>query len=278
MNTKSEAFAVDLSNDGIYLWHRKPARKWEFVGSVPLDSGNLRQQLEKLRIVAQDINAPSYDAIVRIPTSEVQTLTVPHDMDADNSWEVRIVSALEEAAGTSVRTLAFDIDRGDGTSDISIAWVPMAVIKQAETFVHLIGFNPTRYTTDVDVAAFPRNPNFQVADYKSSAIRQPKADEPDVYEDVREAALLEVEVEPEELGNNEVKKSKNEFDTSWFIALFLILALIIAAIYYWPGFKPYWPGFMKADETSMNLIQGWPFFANGENSSAIHFEKSKTIL
>jgi len=281
MNTEPETFAVDLSNDGIFLWHRKPAKKWEFVGSVPLDSGNLRRQLEKLRIVARDINAPSYDAIVRIPTSEVQTLTVAHDTDADSSWEVRIVCALEEAAGTSVRTLAFDIDRGDGTSDISIAWVPMAVIKQAETFVHLIGFTPTRYTTDVDATAFPRNPNFQIANYISPTVGQPEElHDLAIQEDIPEAALLEIEpkAEPEVVAPNAIKKQKNGFDTSWFIALFLILALIVAAILYWPGFKQYWPNFMKPTETSMNWVSDRPFFAANENWPANSFEKSKTIL
>lgn len=162
MNIEPETFAVDLSNDGIFLWHRKLGQKWEFLGSVPLDSGNLRQQLEKLKAVAQRINAPSHDAVVRIPTSEVHTLTVANDPKSDTSWEQRIVAALETTAKAPIKTLAFDIDRGDGTSDISIAWTQMAVIEQAETFVHLIGFTPTRYTTDVKAADFPRNPNFKI--------------------------------------------------------------------------------------------------------------------
>jgi hypothetical protein len=242
MNTEPETFAVDLSNDGIYLWYRKSGQKWEFLGSVPLDSGNLRQQLEKLKIIAKGINAPSHEAVVRIPTSEVHTMTVANDPESDASWEIRIALALEAAAKAPIKTLAFDIDRGDGTSDISIAWTQMAVIEQAETFVHLIGFTPTRYTTDVNTSDFPRNPNFQIT--KPAGTVETPDTEQDVaaWEQTPVADIIEMETEVEEITHKEDKPVKNGFDVFWFIALTLILILIIAAILYWPGFKQYWPG------------------------------------
>lgn len=255
MKIQPEPFAVDLSSDGIFLWHRKPGKKWEFLGSVPLNSGNLRQQLETLKTTAEGIEAPSQDAIVRIPTAEVQTLTVAYDLDTDSSWETRIISAIEAASGVSIRTLAFDIDRGDGTSDMSVAWTPMAVIEQAETFVNLIGFHPTRYTTDVDVTDFPRNPNFQIADYhdapedisgdteapnatdatKSPALQttnpaptlDPLTDYPKVMEKVSNFFA------PASLHDSRTKYPKGDFRFLWFSAIILILVILIAAYFYY---------------------------------------------
>jgi len=233
MEKQPEPFAVDLSNDGIFLWHRKPAKKWEFLGSAPLSAGNLRQQLETLKNIAMDIDAPSYDAIVRIPTAEVNTLSVSHDPDADTSWEIRIVSAIEAAAGVSIRTIAFDIDRGNGSSDISIAWTPMAVIKQAETFVHLFGFRPTHYTTDVNTTDFPRNPNFQLADYHAQSEDMTNNDNPSDVQATQDTVSLAT---PSQINTTapQYQHTKSGFGFIWFIALFIILAMLMAGLYFWP--------------------------------------------
>lgn len=284
MNTEPEAFAVDLSNDGIFLWHRKPSKKWEFLSRAPLNSGNLRQHLEKLKTVVQAISAPSLDAVVRIPSSEVHTLTVAHDPDTDISWEVRIISALEAVAKAPIKTLAFDIDRSGETSDICIAWTQMAVIEQAKTFVHLIGFNPTRYTTDVNIADFPRNPNFQITDNTTILDDQIHPESPDTSADNTIAAYqplgedIQAETTPVTPVQEQDKPAKSDFGIFWFIALFLILALVIAAIYYWPGFQQYWPDQQGSLQINHNLAQDQLFSAIEPNSPAIHFEKSKTIL
>ncbi len=229
MITEPEPFAVDLSNDGIFLWHRKPARKWEFLGSVPLNSGNLRQQLEALTQTVLGIDAPSNAAIVRIPSAEVKTLTVAHDPDAQARWEVRIVASLEATAGLSIKELAFDIDRRHTTPDICVAWTPMTVIRQAETFVHLIGFDPTYYTTDLDIADFPRNPSFQVTNYQAH---------PDKH--ITDSQNTQTEMTPPEIASRISLPAKIVIDPKatprlrWFIPLFFLIAILIAAIYYWP--------------------------------------------
>jgi len=270
MEKQPEPFAVDLSNDGIFLWHRKPAKKWEFLGSVPLNSGNLRQQLETLKNIAMNIDAPSYDAVVRIPTAEVNTLTVPHDPGADTSWEIRIVSAIEAAASVSIRTIAFDIDRGNNSSDISIAWTPMSVIKQAETFVHLIGFRPTRYTTDLNTTDFPRSPNFQITDYYIQSEDMPNSDNtPDEQETPDTVSLAT----PPQAGTTapHFQQTKSGFGFIWFISLFIILAMLLAGLYFWPRVQQ-----SAILETDLRINQ--PFFAIVGSVSAIGFEKNKTIL
>lgn len=280
MNIDPVPFAVDLSNDGIFLWHRKPAKKWEFLGSVPLNSGNLRQQLESLKTIATNVAETSNNAIVRIPTAEVRTLTVPYEPDTEEGWEIRIVSALENASGTSIRELAFDIDRGDGSSDISVAWTPMSVVKQAETFVHLIGFMPTRYTTDVDPADFPRNPSFQLADYQataddiSSATDTPQDDV--IYSDPEISPIPEpVDSAPSEGAppaptdtSPYNKYSKGDFGFVWFIALFLILALLISAIYFWPSIQ-------QSAESVSEIGIDQPFFAIATDSTQFTLKTTK---
>ncbi|MFK5996688.1 MAG: hypothetical protein QM492_01120 [Rhodobacterales bacterium] len=230
MMNEPEPFAVDLSNNGIFLWHRKRSRKWEFLGSVPLNSGNLRQQLETLKQTILRIDAASNAAIVRIPSAEVKTFTLSPDPDENARWEVRIVASLEAAAGISIRELAFDIDRGNATPDISVAWTPMAVLQQAEAFVHLIGFIPTYYTTDLNRADFPRNPNFQITDYQSppqSAKISPEAP-------ITEAIQQPIDISQPTAAYPATNRPKATFGGRWFITLILLIAILITAIYYWP--------------------------------------------
>jgi hypothetical protein len=136
------------------------------------------------------------------------------------------VSELEKASGGSIKELVFDIDRSDNTSDINVAWAAMDVIKQAETFVHLIGFNPAYYTTDLDKSVFPRNPNFQVIDYKTTP--------EDFFNETYELTeSVSEEQTPTPTGQN-IINSTNEFGILWFVALFLIILFLLSAIYFWP--------------------------------------------
>jgi hypothetical protein len=239
MKTELEPFAVDLSNDGIFLWHRKPEKKWEFLGSVPLNTGNLRVQLEDLKKTIQGVDQALNTTVVRLPSAEVQTLTVAHDPNTSDSWESRIVSALEEAADAPIKQLAFDIDRGDGTSDISVAWTPMPVIKQAEAFVRLIGFEPTRYTTDLHIADFPRNPNFQIVDY--STVPEDLSQTDDFTESDEVTSNFETpetpavqQMEIDDRVTPKTTHSKGDFGFIWFMVMFVIGALLVLAVYFWP--------------------------------------------
>jgi hypothetical protein len=261
MMNEPEPFAVDLSNDGIFLWHKKPAKKWEFLGSVPLNSGNLRQQLESLKQTVLGIDAPSNAAIVRIPVAEVKTFTLSPDPDGNTRWETRIMSSLEAAAGMPIKQLAFDIERGQATSDICVAWTPMTVIHQAETFVHLIGFKPTHYTTDLDIADFPRNPRFEITDY------QPVPDEniPDIE---HTQTVIPEPAAPFELPKNEqpaITPKKGDIYL-WVIALLLIISLLTAAFYYWPRTQK------SAYSEPVSFKNSYIMPAH-QSPRAIHFEK-----
>lgn len=55
------------------------------------------------------------------------------------------------------------------------------------------------------------------------------------------AAIVELESKIDANMPIDGKPVKKGFDSFWLIALILILAMIIAAILYWPGFKQYWP-------------------------------------
>lgn len=225
-------FAVDLSNDGIFLWHRKHGRKWEFLGSVPLNSGNLRQQLDGLKEKSASIDALSLETIVRIPLAEVKTLTISPQPETVKGWEMLIVSELEKAANRSINELAFDFDRMAGTSDIQVAWTTVDVIKQAQTFVHLIGFEPTFYTTDLDPSLFPRNPNFLLVDnlatpkkeatppVKSEPVTVDPIDPENPYPTFKDEIII-------------IDERKVRMGFMALFAVFLIVILTIAAVYLW---------------------------------------------
>ncbi len=256
MKQEPEPYAVDLSNDGIFLWHRKPAKKWEFLGSVPLNSGNLREQLEDLSIIAKNTGAPSNHAIVRIPTAEVRTLIVDQVTYTATDMETRIIEALEDASKASVKTLAFDIARHDNDEKINIAWTHLAVIEQAATFVHLIGFEPTQYTTDLDASVFPRNPDLKPVDYPEAS---------GVDTSAQPVEPPEPNTEPAPISNIEhTEPQKSDIEPIWFVVLIFIIALIIAAIYFWPDYNlsGIFGASFKADQR---------IFAIANDASTIHF-------
>lgn len=281
MTQTPSAFALDLSNDGIFLWHRKPTQKWEFLGSVPLTSGNLRQQLETLKQTAEAIDPGLRTAIVRIPTAEVRTLTVYDDPETDISLEERIVQTLETAAGASIRDILFDIERDANGIDFKVAWTRIDVVKQAETFVHLIGFTPSQYTTDVDANAFPRRPNFQLLQ-QPEAIEEPLETEVisamEEFEEVDDddpiaESLFNTDDTTEEKAEpkTEIPPAKAEFGFLWFIALFLILGTILAGIYLWPKIH-------QTAQYQNGVTYDQPILASSSTSQIFPFEKSKLIL
>ncbi len=288
MTQTPSAFALDLSNDGIFLWHRKPAQKWEFLGSVPLTSGNLRQQLEKLKLTAETIDPGPRSAIVRIPTAEVKTLSILDTPDAETSLEQRIVQTLEAAAQTTIRDLLFDIERGTDGSDYKVAWTHIDVVKQAETFVHLIGFTPSQYTTDVDSSAFPRRPNFQLhPDPVQQAPQEQTIQDPMEAEVTSAMAAFEEVYDDEPIHENlfqddaapvedteqsvETTPAKAEFGFLWFVALFLILGTIIAGIYLWPKIH-------KSAQYQNEISYDQPILASLSSDPFFSFEKPNLIL
>lgn len=156
-------FAVDLSQDGIYLWHRNPPQKWEFLGEVSLTSGNLRNQIESVITKKLGEFSSNTDTIVRIPNAEVNVFSLSFSDDT-TPWEMQISKALEQASNLPFDQLSFDVDQNKNDDSIYIAWTPNQVIDQASKFVRLLGFNPQIYTTDLDKKSFPRTPYFALSE------------------------------------------------------------------------------------------------------------------
>ncbi len=268
------SFALDLSSDGIFLWHRKPSQKWEFLGSVPLTSGNLRQQLETLKQTAETIAAGPRQAIVRIPTAEVKIISIPDDPNAEISVERRIIQSLEAAAQRPIKEILFDIERGPDGSGVTVAWTLVDVVKQAETFVHLIGFTPTQYTTDVDGSAFPRRPNFQLQSEPAEKTPSETNETTAAMGKFEDTANHDQDQAEDVTANDPIvdeQTPKSEFGFMWFVALFLILGTIVAGIYLWPKIH-------RAAEQQSNAIYDQPNFASSSKSLIFPFEKGKMIL
>ncbi|KAB7615429.1 hypothetical protein F9L33_01290 [Amylibacter sp. SFDW26] len=284
MTQTPSAFALDLSNDGIFLWHRKPEQKWEFLGSVPLTSGNLRQQLETLKQAAEAIEPGPRSAIVRIPTAEVKTLIIKGNPDSSISLEEHIVRTLEHAANMPIKNILFDIEHAKDGIDFNVAWTSVDVVKQAETFVHMIGFTPSQYTTDVNANAFPRRPNFQLHPASPAPVTPQDSLESEVIsameefdDDYDDDSIVEnlfnegdEEVEPS-VQTDQSPPAKTEFGLLWFVALFLILGSILAGIYLWPKIH-------KTAQHGNGASYDQLILASSITPQIFSFEKSKLIL
>jgi|GEM_PF-2175152 len=298
MTQTPSAFALDLSNDGIFLWHRKPEQKWEFLGSVPLTSGNLRQQLEGLKHTAETVDAGPRSAIVRIPSAEVRTFALSDDPDAIESLEHRLVEQLEKAAGLPIKEVVFDLERTADHTVMNVAWTPLDVIKQAETFVHMIGFTPSNYTTDVEQNAFPRRPSFQIpappapTQVQAQAPVAPQAaltptpsvetetidiaddiqdpvDDVPIMENIFQEHTDDIDAAPAPQATAPVEKAG--FGFAWFLALFLIIGTVIAVLYLWPKIH-------QSDVSEADVAPNQPIIAKADSPQIFPFEKTKLSL
>lgn len=252
MTSQSSPFAVDLSNDGIFLWHQAVGEKWAFVGKASLTDGDLRQELDQLKQKALAMGTEALDAVVRIPSSEVYCLTVRQNPDSDVSWENRIVSALKSASGHAMRDIAFDIERPDRTQDIQVAWVKMDVISQAQKFVSLIGFTATRFTTDIDAGLFPRNPDFQI----TAPTALPTAVTPAAPEH-RQVAQY----------SNTMPAPTSGFNFTWAIGLLILALILIVLIYIWPS-----------DDHRAEIGSNKPKIALVQSSTEFSFDNQASFL
>jgi len=252
MTSQTPPFAVDLSNDGIFLWHQAVGEKWAFVGKASLVDGNLRRELDNLKQKALAMGTDALDAVVRIPSSEVYCLTVRQNPDSDVSWENRIVTALKSASGHAMRDIAFDIERPDRTQDIQVAWVKMDVIAQAQKFVGLIGFTPIGFTTDIDAGLFPRNPDFQITAPPAPATLPPA---------VPQVALERPQVAPH---SNTLPAG---FNFTWAIGLLILALILIALIYFWP-----------TGDTSAQMSHDKPKTALAQSTAEFSFDNQASFL
>ncbi len=152
-------FALDLSNDGITLWHRKGGG-WIALGQVALDAPNIRIEIEDLRVKAGITHGNPVKTVVRIPRSEVMMSRLKlgvFEGDAAVSHARKLITALTPYP---LNQVVYDLDAKGVGNMAPVAIAARETLQEAETFASQYGFEAVYFTTDHTAREFPREPRF----------------------------------------------------------------------------------------------------------------------
>jgi type IV pilus biogenesis protein PilP len=160
MTTPETKFAVDLSNDGMSLWHRDKTRAWKLVGKVALTAENFSDDIEKLKSSLTPNSDGKYVSQIRIPSSEVFTSDI--DLNEAKSDEIASIvnRFLVRNTPYAADDLIFDLSNKPDQAVAYIAAIAKETISEAREFITGYGFEAAYYTTKLSKDDFPQNPRF----------------------------------------------------------------------------------------------------------------------
>ncbi len=160
MSTSKTKYAIDLSNEGVALWHRDEKQAWVLLGKVALDAPNFSDDMEKLKNGHDDGGTGTLLAKVRIPRSEVFASEIKLDVSAAGDVQSKVADFLTEKTPYKADDLFFDLDHKGSSGKSYIAAVTKETINEAKSFITGYGFEAAYYTTKFDKADFPRDARF----------------------------------------------------------------------------------------------------------------------
>ncbi len=130
------AFALSFSENGISLHHQSDG-DWYSIGTVPLDTPHLAEQMQALRDQGFAL-ANHLGCALIIPPDQVRLLSVDtNDLDAEAA-DQKIRQTLTEATPYALSELAYTT-RADGTAT-QVAAVARQTLAEAQTFAASHGF------------------------------------------------------------------------------------------------------------------------------------------
>ncbi|MCP5036982.1 MAG: hypothetical protein GY945_05205 [Rhodobacteraceae bacterium] len=149
-------FALNLSHDGIGLFHRTNGSKdgWTLIGQVALDDDELGTKLAILRKTAADLEKGGVATKLIIPNSQILYTEVEAPGPDDITREVQIRAGLEGLTPYDVGELVFDWRKGKGNK-VMVAVLARETLSEAEQFAKEHRFNP------VSFVARPNNKGFK---------------------------------------------------------------------------------------------------------------------
>ncbi|KAB7615428.1 type IV pilus biogenesis protein PilP [Amylibacter sp. SFDW26] len=188
MSTSQEKYAIDLSNEGVSLWHRDEKKQWILLGKVSLEAPNFSDDIEKLKNGLSPDGNGVLVARVRIPRSEVFVSRIDLAGSKGHAVDTRVHTFLSEQTPYASDDLIYDLDHKTDGSPCYIAAVTKQTISEAKEFVTGHGFQAAYYTTKFDAADFPRDARFY--DGPHPAVEPEKTE-------AKKAAPVETEKAPE---------------------------------------------------------------------------------
>ena len=190
-------FALDLSLDGITLFHRSPSGAWSMVGEVMLDDPQIKQSLGVLRSTAVGLEGKGFGSKLVLPNTQILYQTVLAPGPGETERRAQIMAALEGATPYDVADLTFDWT-GDG-DEILVAVVANVTLDEAEEFAVEHRFNPISFVARASDEPGAWEPFFGRTDY-SYVLLSADVDVRDTPAPVMPGGLLAAEDgSPEEL-------------------------------------------------------------------------------
>lgn len=160
MADKKPIFALDLSNEGIALWHRKGS-SWIALGQVSLSDPEFEMRLIELRDKAP---VRGRTAVVRIPRSEVMLSRVRLGVFEGEAAASHARKQIENLTPYTMDQIAYDLGEKGAGNTAPVAVVARKTLQEAEDFARSHGFDPVHFTTQYAANEFPREPRFYTAD------------------------------------------------------------------------------------------------------------------
>ncbi|SMX33621.1 hypothetical protein [Actibacterium lipolyticum] len=149
-------FALNLSPDGIGLFHRNTGR-WNLVGEVALDAPDLDDQLKMLRSTASGLESGGVLSALIIPDDQILYTDVSVGTDSEaHPKEVR--DGLTGLTPYDVADLVFDYNVEGDTAKVAV--VARETLEEAEAFATEHRFNPVAFVAAPDGDVVPRAPWF----------------------------------------------------------------------------------------------------------------------
>jgi hypothetical protein len=187
-------FALNLSHDGIALYHRGVSG-WTTVGTVALDDADVSAALEVMRKTAVSLEAGGMTTKVLIPDSQIlfTDLDVPAAPRADRVQMIR--ARLDGITPYAVEDLVFDW-RPLGADRVRLAVVARETLAEAEAFASEHRFNPVSFAASPAADVFDGEPFFGPAAAAKALLAETGPLEPD-----REAMVLTTSRAAPDLGD-----------------------------------------------------------------------------
>ena len=154
-------FALNLSHDGIVLYHRASAG-WHQMGEVMLDAPDLGAALGELRDKALALSASGLASKLIIPNSQILYRTIDYPSDSsgggDAGLDRAIRAALDGATPYGLDDLVWDTRiSGD---QVQLAVIARETLEEAENFASEYAFNPVSFVALPDDGLFEGEPFF----------------------------------------------------------------------------------------------------------------------
>lgn len=172
MGESKPNFALDLSNEGVALWHRASGGGWTVLGQVGLDAPDLPEQIRVLR--DQVMNgatgtARSRRTVVRIPRSEVMLSKVSLGVFEDEAAERHGLKQIEKISPLPMEEVAYDLGEKGFGNMAPVGIVARQTLIEADGFAKTHGFDTIYFTTQYSERDFPREPRFYLTERAKSA-------------------------------------------------------------------------------------------------------------